>query len=326
MNPLSAVYGRATRLRRSWYERHPDARRRLDRPVISVGNLVVGGSGKTPVVECIARLLVANGHRPAILSRGYARRRVREGVVVVTDGDRVLASLDESGDEPMMLARKLQGVPVLVSPDRYLSGCLAERRFGCTVHLLDDGFQHLQLARGTDLLIVDPPDLDERVLPAGPLREPADAGRMADAVLVPGSADDAIRVSSRLGVATAFTLARRYGALSALDGSGSTPAPGNGTRVLAVAAIARPERFFSALRTEGWNVVREIAFPDHHAFTTRDFDSLQRAVVDAGADFVITTGKDAVRVGPRPRWAALEMDVDIEPLDAFRSWLVGRLS
>ena len=151
MNPLSAVYGRAARLRRSWYARRPHAQHRLQSPVISVGNLVVGGSGKTPVVAAVARLLLERGHRPSILSRGYARRDERDGVVVVSDGDRMIASVEASGDEPQMLARALPGVPVLVCPDRYLAGRLAETHFASTVHLLDDGFQHLQLARGTDL-------------------------------------------------------------------------------------------------------------------------------------------------------------------------------
>jgi tetraacyldisaccharide 4'-kinase len=151
---LSRLYGRAAQSRRAWYGRHPDRVRHLARPVISVGNLVVGGSGKTPVVDTIARLLLAAGEHPVILSRGYGRRRQADGVVVVSDGQSIRVPVEESGDEPQMLARALAGVPVLVSPDRYLAGCLAERRFGCTVHLLDDGFQHVQLARDINLLVM----------------------------------------------------------------------------------------------------------------------------------------------------------------------------
>ncbi|HKE83148.1 MAG TPA: tetraacyldisaccharide 4'-kinase [Vicinamibacterales bacterium] len=324
MNPLSAVYGRAARLRRSWYTRHPHARRRLGRPVISVGNLVVGGSGKTPVVASLAELLMAHGQRPAILSRGYGRRRQSDGVVVVSDGSRVTAPVDISGDEPQMLARALPGVPVLVCADRYLAGRLAEAQFGCTVHLLDDGFQHLQLARGTDLLIVAPGDLAERLLPSGRLREPAEAGRMADAVLVPGSSDDARRVAAALGVRMAFTLATRYRPVTPL-GSGSLPSNRDSARVLAVAAIARPQRFFSALRSEGWTVVREIAYPDHHWFTRRNLDSIRRAAERAHADIVITTEKDAVRIGSRAGWAALPLEVAIEPATVFTEWLFDRL-
>ncbi len=169
------MYGRAARFRRAWYGRHPDRVRRLARPVVSVGNLVVGGSGKTPVVAAIARLLLAAGEQPVILSRGYGRRHRADGVVVVSDGHRPQVPAEQSGDEPQMLARTLTGVPILVSPDRYLAGCLAERRFGCTVHLLDDGFQHLQLARDVNLLVMSRRDVDESVMPAGRLREPLDA-------------------------------------------------------------------------------------------------------------------------------------------------------
>src|SRR5205085_10887183 len=152
-------YGAAAAWRRAWYTAEPRRRRRLDRPVISVGNLRVGGSGKTPIVAYIARLLSAAGERPAILTRGYARRVARDGVTIVSDGTRVVADLDSAGDEPLMLAQGLPAVPVLVGADRYLSGRLAERRLGATVHLLDDGFQHLELAREVDLLLVSEDDL-----------------------------------------------------------------------------------------------------------------------------------------------------------------------
>jgi tetraacyldisaccharide 4'-kinase len=326
LNPLSAVYGRAARLRRSWYAKRPHAQHRLDRPVISVGNLTVGGSSKTPVVAALARVLLERGHRPAILSRGYARLQESDGVVVVSDGDRVIAPVEASGDEPQMLARSLTGVSVLVCPDRYLAGRLAESRFGTTVHLLDDGFQHLQLARDVDLLIVSPRDLDDRVLPAGRLREPADAARVADAVIVPGSSDEAARVASALGVATSFTMTMRFGSLRPLTAGESMPIEGSGANVLAVAGIARPERFFAAVREQGFDVVGEMAFPDHHWFTAPDLESIARRATSAKAEIVITTEKDAVRIGAKPGWAALPMEVSIEPAAAFADWIVAKLT
>jgi len=325
LNVLSASYGRVARLRRSWYERHPHARRRLDRPVISVGNLVVGGSGKTPVVAALARMLCEMGEKPAVLSRGYARRRAADGVVVVSDGERVLEPVERSGDEPQMLARTLRGVAVLVSPDRHLAGRLAERHFGCTVLLLDDGFQHLQLARTTDVLLVAPADLTERVQPSGRLREGLDAARSADAVLVSGTSEDAARVSKAVTVAPAFTLARRFGPLRPLGAGEAAPGAGNGTRVVAVAGIARPERFFASLREQGWDVARELSFPDHHWFSARDLARIRDVLSEVRADLVVTTEKDAVRVGEQPRWAALPMEAVIEPEEQFASWLRGRL-
>ena len=327
MRFLSRLYGRAARSRRAWYGRHSDRVRHLARPVISVGNLVVGGSGKTPVVETIARLLLAAGEHPVILSRGYGRRRHADGVVVVSDGQRIRVPVEESGDEPQMLARALSGVPVLVSPDRYLAGCLAERRFGCTVHLLDDGFQHVQLARDINLLVMAKGDLDESLLPFGRLREPLDAARAADALIVAGNEVDAEAVASQTGVTLAFRLQLRQGPPRFIFKQQEGII---GRRVVAVAGIARPARFFDALRGGSWEVVRELAFRDHHWFGPRDVAAIARTAADARADLILTTEKDAARleqedlaVSPVP-WAAVPLQVSIEPA-LFMSWMQDRL-
>ncbi len=170
--------------------------------------MAVGGSGKTPLVAHLARLLQDAGHRPAILTRGYARARPSDGVTVVSDGERLLADLDRAGDEPLMLARRLPGVPVLVSSDRYLSGRLAERRFDCSVHLLDDGFQHFQLERDVDLVVVSGADLARPgTLPSGRLREPLDVLRDASAVVLA----DVEPASGRSGGRSAGRARRRDG-------------------------------------------------------------------------------------------------------------------
>jgi tetraacyldisaccharide 4'-kinase len=320
---LSAIYGSAARLRRAWYEGGPARRRHLSRPVISVGNLVVGGAGKTPIVEAVARLLLHSGHRPAILSRGYGRRRRSDGVVVVSDGLRVRVSAAESGDEPQMLARSLRGVPVLVADDRYLAGRLAESHFDASVLLLDDGFQHLRLARTLDLLVVAAADLEAKVLPSGPLREPLAAARSADAVMVYGDHDEARRIAAALQVGSAFTVTPQYGPVHAI-GDGQLNV--EGSRIVAVAGIARPSRFFDALRARGFDVVREIAFRDHHWFTSSDLERIAAAAHASGASAVVTTAKDAVRMETLPRertlaWATLPMEVAIEPAGCFTQWL-----
>jgi len=327
---LSGLYGRAARFRRAWYGRHPHRARQLRQPVVSVGNLVVGGSGKTPVVAALARLLSATGERPAILSRGYGRQRSTDKVVVVGDGREVLASPEASGDEPQMLARAQPGVPVLVAAERYLAGQVAEDQFGCTVHLLDDGFQHVQLARDLDLLVVTRADLDERVLPSGRLREPLEAATIADALLVSGTDEDAAFIGQRLGVDTMFRITRRYDAPKLVQPFGAPLPSSIGRRVVAVAGIARPERFFAALRVEGWDVVTELVFRDHHWFTEQDIASIGRAALDAKADLVMTTEKDAVRLrlvaGGAPTWAFLPLQVEIEPTDTFGTWMGDRLA
>ena len=323
MNALSAAYGRVARLRRSWYERHPQSRRSLDRPVISVGNLSVGGSGKTPVVATLARLLLDMGERPAILSRGYARRQVVDGVLVASDGERVLEPVERTGDEPQLLARTLKGVPILVSPDRHLAGRLAERRLGCTVILLDDGFQHLELGREIDLLLISASDLDDSVLPGGRLREELDAACSADCLLVPGSNEDAARVAAAYDRMPVFGVVNRYAPMRPLDSQGTIP--GEGSRVVAVAGIARPGRFFRALRELGYDVARELEFPDHHWFTASDIDRISTVAREVGAELVVTTEKDAVRLSNQAGWAVLPMEAAIEPVDRFATWLRDRL-
>ena len=307
-------------MRRSWYERHPQSRRSLDRPVISVGNLSVGGSGKTPIVAALARMLLDTGQRPAILSRGYARRHATDGVVVVSDRNRVLEPVENSGDEPQMLARALPGVPVLVCADRHLAGRLAEKQFDATVMLLDDGFQHLALGRNVDVLVMPASDLDDAVLPSGRLREPLDAASSADCVLVPGSREDASRVAAMFDRMPVFRVTNHFGSLQGLDAS----AP-SGTRVVAVAGIARPERFFTTLREQGFEIVRELRFPDHHWFSSDDLDRIRTIAKELSADLVVTTEKDAVRVAPQSGWAVLPMTAVIEPPELFSSWLRERL-
>jgi len=296
--------------------------------VISVGNLSAGGSGKPPAVEYIAKLLVASGERPAILTRGYARRVAADGVTVVSDGVRILADLDLAGDEPLMLARALPGVPVLVGADRYLSGRLAERRLGATVHLLDDGFQHLELARDVDLLLVGEDDLADRPLPGGRLREPLAGASAADALLAMVDDDAAAdRLRRALGAPLVFRVSRALGGPRWITPGQSGVVP---TRdpVFAVAGIARPQRFFDDVAKAGWRVAGTLEFGDHHRFAQKDVDRIAKAARAQSSAVVLTTEKDAVR------FAALDLDglpiaavplqVTIEPPE-FGDWLPERV-
>lgn len=328
---FSGLYGGVARVRRHWYARHPENRRRLARPVISVGNISVGGTGKTPTVAHLARLLQDAGERPAILSRGYARSRPQDGVTVVSDGSNVLADLALAGDEPLMLARGLPGVPVLVSADRYLAGCLAERRLGATVHLLDDGFQHFPLARDIDIVLVTAADLDRPLtLPGGRLREPLDAARSAHAVVAPDGDDEtAERIAAALHRERVFRLQKVFERPRLVDPPGRPVSPAPGTRVLLVAGIASPERFFRSVEAEGWTVAGEVAFPDHHPFTPADMARITKTAAEARAVMVLTTEKDLVRMLPLQPFAlpvaSVPMRVVIEPAHEFRGWLDERL-
>jgi tetraacyldisaccharide 4'-kinase len=345
MNVLSGIYASVARARRKWYARHPEARRRLARPVVSVGNISVGGSGKTPTVAHLARLLVDAGERPAILTRGYARQRAEDGVTVVSDGERVLAGLDRAGDEPLMLARALPGVPVLVSADRHLAGCLAERRFAATVHLLDDGFQHFRLERDLDLVLVGAEEIDRPItLPSGRLREPLDAARAADAIVVadedgspaPAPAGEpwehrgtAERIAAALHAERVFRLRKVIEPARLVDPANRPVSPAPGTRVLAVAGIARPDRFFRSVESAGWTVAGEVTFPDHHPYTAQDMARIVDNAARARAVMVLTTEKDLVRMLPLQPFslpvAWVPMRVVIEPAQEFRAWLQEKL-
>jgi tetraacyldisaccharide 4'-kinase len=292
----------------------------------------MGGRGKTPVVALIARMLVEAGESPAILSRGYRRRRPEDGVVIVSDGVHFRADLDRAGDEPLMLARMVPSAAVLVCDVRSLAAAVAERVLGATVHVLDDGFQHRSLRRDIDIVLVTPGDLDDRRLPFGRLRSSVSTLRRADAVVVDGA--DASSLHARLASldlpahTRVFTLQRRLGAAEPLPAA--RPWPGDDVPVLALAGIARPERFVTALRAAGWTVADTMPFADHHAYRASDIGRIAAAMREAGAQAVVTTSKDAVRLLPhRPlpfAVAAVPLVVSIDPPDAFASWLMGRLA
>ena len=324
------MYSAVAVWRRRWYAHAPSRRSRLSRPVISVGNLSIGGSGKTPIVGYIARLLVEAGERPAILTRGYGRRRTSDRITIVSDGASIRAGVDSSGDEPLMLARALPGVAVVVSGSRYDAGRLAERELGATVHVLDDGFQHVQIERDVDLLLLSEEDLSDRPLPAGRLREPLAAAAVADAALVLAGYTTAVdRVARMAGIRTAFQVTRTLGAPRTIAIPSDSVVVPSQSRVFAMAAIARPERFFSDVSAAGWDLVDSMSFRDHHRFTRSDVTRITKAARAAAAAIVLTTEKDAVRLegcdlGGLPV-AAVPLVVGIEPADGFRDWLLGRI-
>lgn len=320
---LSLLYAAATRRRRERYAARPDLRRRLRRPVISVGNLAVGGRGKTPLVAAIVRELLAQGERPAVLSRGYARTEPAEGVVVVRDAGGIRSDLPRAGDEPLMLARRLPGACVLVSPDRYLAGRLAEQRLGATVHVLDDGFQHLQLDRDIDILLVGREDVARPItLPFGRLREPLDACIAADAIV---AADTDVVVDVEGLDIPRFGVTRHVAPPDGWSAARTTADRPPGAPVAALAGIANPSRFFDDLRRAGYPLALALPFADHYPYARRDVSRVFARAAAAGAAAVVTTEKDYVRLLPfRPFPMPVEpvaLTMEPDPLPAFRRWL-----
>lgn len=273
MNPLSSLFGAGVGLRNALYDRGILKIHRLSRPVVSIGNISVGGSGKTPFVIALGELLKQRGIAFDVLSRGYGRNS--HDLAVVDAG----GSPAQFGDEPLLIARALHA-PVIVGPDRYQAGLLAESRFSSRIHLLDDGFQHRRLHRDFDIVMLPASDLEDTLLPVGRLREPVSALRRADVVVhgaetaVPGWVKSEWRVRREIRLDPPFQ-------------------PG-----VAFCGLARPAQFFAGVRelAQG-NLVATVAFPDHHRYSQRDIERLLAAKTAGRAECFITTEKDQMNLG-----------------------------
>ena len=281
--PLGIAVGAGAALRAACHRRGLLPQARLGCPVISVGNLSVGGSSKTPLVAWIAERLLAASLPVAILSRGYGGS-FRGDCLIVNDGERVLAGAEQAGDEPVMLSRELPSAVVAVGPRRDIVGQAVLARFGRRVLLLDDGFQHLRLARDLDVLCLGKGDADDWPLPAGRLREFARASARADVKLRVLEADDTSHG------ADVFARRRPAGFVDLRGNPQQAP-----LRPALLSGIARPERFRADVRSLGVEVVSHTRFPDHHRFQADDVVAAARSARAAGADALVTTAKDAVR-------------------------------
>ena len=281
--PLVPLYSAVVRGKNAAYARGLFTAQQLHRPVISVGNLSSGGSGKTPVVIALAQLLMANGIAVDVLSRGYGRKG--EETLAVPHSDAAGAEL--YGDEPLMIARAT-GALVFVGRSRFAAGELAEQTNpDARVHLLDDGFQHRQLARDLDIVVLHASDVSGLLLPAGHLREPLSSLNRAHSVVV-REEDRAVLsvVQNYLRSDAQVWMIRRTLTCDAKAG----PA-------VAFCGIARPEEFFAGLRSLGVEVAATRSFPDHHRFSDSDVGSLLLTCEKVKATRLITTEKDAVRMG-----------------------------
>ncbi len=325
----SRIWSLGAALHRAWYRHGPGRAARLPCKVLSVGNLVVGGSGKTPTTAWIANALRARGHRVAVASRGYGGRS-RAEVELVSDGRRVHGRFESSGDEPMWLASRAPGVPVLVGRRRDLVGRYAVAALDTQLLLLDDGFQHHRLARDLDLLTFHGASGlgNGRVLPRGPLREGLRALARADAVIVvdgPMPARDAARIRAHTCGAEWFELRRSPQDLRPLAGGPRRPPQTlAGEQVGVLSGIAHPDALRESVQRLGARVVAKRAFPDHHRYRPGDFTELA-----SEAPLWVTTEKDAGKI--QPAWAAgiellvLALETSFVEPERFLAWLEARL-
>jgi tetraacyldisaccharide 4'-kinase len=331
---LSIPYGLAVRFRRFYYLCAPFLIKKVAQRVISVGNITLGGTGKTPAVMQIAELLQRHQKKPVVISRGYGRHN-ESSIVVVSDGNKVLVDAETGGDEPVLIGSKLTDVPVVVCSDRHRAALLAHDKFGNDTVILDDGFQHARLQRDLDIVLIDAADPfgNGRLFPAGILREPLSALRRANAILithVDGSAElESVKRKIRLHTQARIFTSHQVpsGIVDVVTGEVKPLSVLRDTAVLAFSGIARPAAFTTMLRSLGALVKAEYTYHDHYEYAASDIAAIKQRASNEKAGMIITTEKDAVRIkglGPAGIWA-LRIVLNVVENREWEAVLLGTL-
>ncbi len=302
--PFSPLYGLAMKTRAAMYKKGVFRQHRLAVPVISIGNLVLGGTGKTPTVRHLAEFLLQRGYRPAIISRGYGGKAGRK-VNLVSDGQSLLLSPDEAGDEPYMLADALPGVPVLTGIRRIFPCRQAVDEYQADILLLDDGFQHLAVRRDIDIILFDGSHLagNSRIFPGGVLREPVSALSRSDAFLITGITEQnrikaerfAGLLRSRFSLKPVFFAALDTCRVRCPD-QRLAEAPPPEERFFAFCGIANPSRFAESLASVAILPTGFLALPDHLRYSQQLMNDICQKASASGAGQLITTQKDYVKI------------------------------
>ncbi len=296
--PLLWIYRLIVSIRNFCYDHAIFKITKLPALVISIGNLSAGGTGKTPLTILLANLLHAQGWKVAVVARGY--RRQKTGLVVVSDGRQILAGIAEAGDEPLLIAQACAGVPVIVDEQKKVAATTAVEKFTPDIILVDDGFQHRQLHRDLDIVLIDGqiPLNNLWWFPAGLMREPATSLRRADFVICnTGGGQVAAPAAEKYTSAKIFSGAlQSVGWRQLAGGEKLLPlASVNAQPVFLVSGIAQPERFRAAVERLGVRIVGEIKFRDHQRYHENDLQTMLTARKAAGARYILTTSKDAVK-------------------------------
>ncbi|MDO9042127.1 MAG: tetraacyldisaccharide 4'-kinase [Desulfocapsaceae bacterium] len=303
--PFSPLYSVAMKLRSALYKRRFFRRYKLDVPVISIGNLTMGGTGKTPMVSYLATFLQSQGYKPAIISRGYGGVADNK-VNVVSDGKEIFLDAKQAGDEPLLMAESLPGIPVLTGIVRALPCKHAIHTLGCDILLLDDGFQHLAVERDINLVLFSADSLagNSRVFPGGDLREPVTALERADAFLLTGTTQANKERAERFAILLQNRFPQRPVFFSKYTPCGAKieledknlPLTALPSPLYGFCGIARPEAFQQTLTDQGLIVSGFTALKDHQYYTPRILQQIQKKACDSGAQGIITTAKDMVKL------------------------------
>jgi len=331
--PLSWIYGIIVTLRNWFFEIGLLKSVDVGVPVISVGNITTGGTGKTPVVENIAKIFIASGKKVAVVSRGYGRKSL--GNVVVSDGKNIFTNVEEAGDEPLFLAQQLQNGIVIVDEDRARGAKKAIEEFSAEMIILDDGFQHRYLRRNVDIVLMDADNMpfDSMLLPAGYRREPVRSLKRAHAVVLTKveneyAAKEFLDRAEFNSIEHKFTSSYRVvGLTNIFNGVIQSLDMLKEHSVIALCGIAKPENFKKSVDATGAAVKDFLSYDDHHRFTGSDIDDIIKVFHNMRVDFIVTTEKDAVRLEEFKDdfrgipVVALKMEVVIHQEDEWKKFL-----
>ena len=342
---VSYAYAAGLKGRQTLYSRRLLKAKKLPCRVVSIGNISVGGTGKTPMTIYVARLLQGLGYKAAVISRGYKGGAEKSGGIV-SDGQRIRMTPATAGDEPYLLAQKLEGIPVLVGRDRFRSGTAAIQAFGVDVVVLDDAFQHIRLERDIDLVLLDDrrPFGNAHLLPRGTLREPAEALLRCDAVILSRCLKEktAILETVRKMASPRPVFRSRHvpmiaGVIDPTETAGETDSPGAGPdemrrlRIFAFSGLADNRNFRDSLAETGFRLAGYGGFPDHHPYTDQDLSDILQSARQAGAGALATTEKDFTKISGRIHWPLKLVVMGVqtsfgEEETAFRDFIRDRLA
>ncbi len=337
LNAVSFIYRLIINLRNLLYDHKILQETKLPCPIISVGNITVGGTGKTPCVIRIARMLQEQGFKPAVLSRGYGGKSTKP-VNIISDGKNIIASSLEAGDEPLLIARSLKNIPVITGPKRVLTGWAAIDEFGANVLICDDAFQHRQIYRDINLVLLDmkKPLGNGYLLPRGELREPL-SGLNRAAAFIQTRTDEVQKINSTINKLSILknipVFMSAHTPVDIVSGDYSRQLPLSvlkGKRICAFAGIAGPESFKKTIEAAGAIIISLESFPDHHCYNAQDLEIISKDFIKTKADFLMTTEKDGMRLQEFPAFLKviymLRIELKIIPDEtSFEKFILERM-